>query len=66
MRIELNGERTDIPEPATVTDLLAQLDLTERRIAVEINEDVVPKSQFGQRQLSPGDRVEIIHAIGGG
>ncbi|SEP13884.1 sulfur carrier protein ThiS [Aquisalimonas asiatica] len=66
MHIELNGERTNVPEPLTVADLIAHLDLGERRIAVEVNEDVVPRSQFAQTHLQPDDRVEIIHAIGGG
>ncbi|WP_290653414.1 sulfur carrier protein ThiS [Aquisalimonas sp.] len=66
MYIELNGQRTAIPGPVTVADLIARLDLAERRIAVEVNEDVVPRSQFGRRHLQPDDRVEIIHAIGGG
>ncbi|MDN3516315.1 sulfur carrier protein ThiS [Aquisalimonas lutea] len=66
MHIELNGERTDIPDAATVADLVSRLELTQRRIAVEVNEDVVPRSRFGQHHLHPEDRVEIIHAIGGG
>lgn len=66
MHIELNGERTNVPEPLSVADLIAHLHLGERRIAVEVNEDVVPRSQFGQTHLQPDDRVEIIHAIGGG
>ncbi len=66
MNIQLNGETTQLPEAITVADLIERLQLSQRRIAVEINEDVVPRSQFPQRRLHPDDRVEIIHAIGGG
>ena len=66
MNIQLNGESTQLPEAITVADLIERLQLSQRRIAVEINEDVVPRSQFPRRQLHPDDRVEIIHAIGGG
>ncbi|QIT56792.1 sulfur carrier protein ThiS [Aquisalimonas sp. 2447] len=66
MNIQLNGETTQLPEAITVADLIERLQLSQRRIAVEINEDVVPRSQFPQRQLRADDRVEIIHAIGGG
>ena len=66
MDIELNGERTAIPEDSTVADLVTRLELGDRRIAVEVNEAVVPRSRFGQQVLHADDRVEVIHAIGGG
>ena len=66
MKVFLNGEARELAEGATVAVLVAQLDLAGRRIAVEVNEDIVPKSLHAQTALRDGDRVEIVHAIGGG
>lgn len=66
MKIELNGESHECPEQTSVSALLDQLALTGRRIAVEVNEDIVPRSRHGEHTLNPGDRVEVVHAIGGG
>ncbi len=66
MRIQLNGEALELPDGATVTDLLARLDLAGKRVAVELNLDIVPRSQHGETSLRDGDRVEVVHAIGGG
>lgn len=66
MHIQLNGERHELPQAATVATLIERLGLTGRRLAVEVNEDIVPRSLHSERQLSDGDRVEVVHAIGGG
>lgn len=66
MQILLNGEARQAPEGCTLSDLLADLDLHERRFAVEVNEDLVPRSEHADHRLRPGDRVEIVQAIGGG
>ena len=66
MRIQLNGESFELPDGATVAALLTRLDLTGRRIAVELNLDIVPRSQHDATTLSEGDQVEVVHAIGGG
>jgi sulfur carrier protein len=66
MEITLNGQTRAVPETATVADLLQTLELAGRRVAVEINQDILPRGQYASRQLQPGDRVEIVHAIGGG
>ncbi|MFP5384089.1 MAG: sulfur carrier protein ThiS [Gammaproteobacteria bacterium] len=66
MNILVNGESRTLSDGATLADLLATLDLAGRRIAVEINEEIVPKSLHGQTRLQDGDCVEIVHAIGGG
>ena len=66
MRIQLNGEALDLPDGATVADLLVRLDLAGKRVAVELNLDIVPRSQHGATTLRDGDRVEVVHAIGGG
>ncbi|MCO6056300.1 sulfur carrier protein ThiS [Pseudomonas sp. MOB-449] len=66
MRIQLNGESFELPDGQTVADLISRLDLTGRRVAVELNLDIVPRSQHAATVLSEGDRVEVVHAIGGG
>ncbi|MBF8778770.1 sulfur carrier protein ThiS [Pseudomonas fulva] len=66
MRIQLNGEPYEVPDGETVAALLGRLDLTGRRVAVELNMDIVPRSQHPQTLLNDGDQVEIVHAIGGG
>ena len=66
MRIQLNGESLDLPDGETVAALLARLELTGRRVAVELNLDIVPRSQHAETVLKEGDQVEVVHAIGGG
>jgi sulfur carrier protein len=66
MHIQLNGEAFELPDGQTVADLLSRLDLAGRRIAVELNLDIVPRSQHASTALRDGDRVEVVHAIGGG
>jgi sulfur carrier protein len=66
MEVTINGERRAIHTRMTVADLLAELNLGGRRIAVEINCDVVPRAEYGNRILSEGDQVEIVHFVGGG
>ncbi|KHL69110.1 MULTISPECIES: sulfur carrier protein ThiS [Pseudomonas] len=66
MRIHLNGEARDTRDGLSIADLLAELGLTERRVAVELNLDIVPRSLHADTRLREGDRLEIVHAIGGG
>ena len=66
MQIILNGEPHDMPEQVYVTDLIEQLGLSGQRLAIEVNGDIVPRSQHAERQLGAGDRVEVVRAIGGG
>ncbi|PTQ72902.1 sulfur carrier protein ThiS [Pseudomonas sp. GV071] len=66
MRIQLNGESFELADGQTVADLLVRLDLTGRRVAVELNLDIVPRSQHGETVLREGDTLEVVHAIGGG
>jgi len=66
MNIQLNGEpRTLVPD-ATVAQLLGLEGLGERRVAVEVNGAIVPRSQHGTHVLGEGDKVEVVHALGGG
>jgi len=64
--IELNGEHREVPDGMTLAALIDELGLKGRRIAVEVNREIVPKGRHADYRLSAGDRVEIVHAIGGG
>ncbi|MGD8430424.1 MAG: sulfur carrier protein ThiS [Ectothiorhodospiraceae bacterium] len=64
--IEVNGERRPLRDGATAADLVEELGLGGRRIAMEVNEDLLPRSRFTEYRLRAGDRVEIVQAIGGG
>jgi sulfur carrier protein len=66
MQITLNGTRQDVADRLTAADLIVDLGLAGKRLAIEVNEQIVPRSSFAARILKPGDRVEIVHAIGGG
>ncbi|MGW8128259.1 sulfur carrier protein ThiS [Stenotrophomonas acidaminiphila] len=66
MDIQLNGETRQLPSPLTLAALLAAEGLAERRVAVEVNGEIVSRSRHGQWQLHEGDVVEIVHALGGG
>ena len=66
MHIHLNGEAREVAEPITIAELLESAGYAQRRVAVEVNRDIVPKSQHSAHRLHDGDRVEIVQAIGGG
>jgi thiazole synthase len=66
MRVILNGEPRDISNPATVEGLLASLGIDPRKVAVERNREIVPKSAYGATPLGEGDKLEVVHFIGGG
>ncbi len=66
MEISLNGSPYQLPENTTLAVLIAQLDLTNKRLAIEVNQEIVPRSQFESYLLTDNNHVEIVHAIGGG
>ena len=66
MQIRLNGEQSVVDDAINLAQLVAQLELSGKRIAIEVNDELIPRSQHMQHQLSEGDRVEIVQAIGGG
>ncbi len=66
MQITVNGETRELDEGQTLTQLLTQLELTGKRIAVELNESIIPRARHDETVLRDGDKIEIIHAIGGG
>jgi sulfur carrier protein len=65
MEILINGEPREVAA-ATVLELLQAQGLGERRVAVEVNGEIVPRSRHGEHALAAGDRIEIVHALGGG
>jgi sulfur carrier protein len=66
MHILLNGEPREVADDSTLGDLLTTLELQNRRFAVEINEELIPRSEHNGRALRADDRVEVVQAIGGG
>lgn len=66
MEILVNGHQQQLPDGSTAADLLAALELGGKRIAMEVNHEILPRSQYHQHVLQPGDQVEVVHAIGGG
>lgn len=66
MKLQINGQARVFPGPLSVHALLQAVGLGERRVAVEVNQHIVPRSRHEQHLLAEGDRVEIIQAIGGG
>ena len=66
MQIVLNGETRTLEPGTTLAALVASLGLGGRRMAVEVNEEVIPRSEYADHVLGDGDRVEIVHAVGGG
>jgi thiazole synthase/sulfur carrier protein len=64
--LRVNGETRGIDGPITVTGLLAAIGLDPRKVAVERNEEIVPRSAYAATWLAPGDSLEIVHFIGGG
>jgi thiamine biosynthesis protein ThiS len=66
MQVIVNDEPRDVRDEATVAELVTGLGLGARRVAVEVNRTVVPRAEHGAWRLAAGDRVEIIHFVGGG
>lgn len=66
LRVELNGEPKEFEEGTTLSTLVEQLSLAPERVAVELNRDVVRRTDWPATRLSDGDRVEIVHFVGGG
>lgn len=66
MNILLNGVEEQLPAQSTIADLLKHSGYADRRVAVELNQAIVPRSAQATQGLKDGDRIEIVHAIGGG
>lgn len=66
MDILLNGQPRQIQDATTLLDLLTAEGLHERRLAIEVNLEIIPRQRYAEHLLASGDRVEIVQAIGGG
>jgi sulfur carrier protein len=66
MEIQLNGQHRTIEAGSSLSDLLRSEGLAERRVAVEVNGEIVPRGLHPSQRLQAGDRIEIVHALGGG
>jgi sulfur carrier protein len=66
LAIQLNGEPHRIPSACTLSGLIEAMELGQRRVAIAVNREVIPRSQFNAHQLADGDRVEVLEAVGGG
>lgn len=66
MQFELNGKVAEVQGPLNLSTLLERFELQKRRVAVAVNEVVVPRSQFELHEIHEGDRIEVIQAVGGG
>jgi sulfur carrier protein len=66
LRITVNGAPREFPAPLTFSQLLDGLALAGRRVAVERNGEIVPRSAHGEARVADGDRIEVVIAVGGG
>jgi len=66
MDIQINGEPRQLADDATLATLLDAEGLAGRRVAVEVNGEIIPRGRHGEHALQAGDRIEIVHALGGG
>ncbi|MEE9143125.1 MAG: sulfur carrier protein ThiS [Gammaproteobacteria bacterium] len=66
MQVTVNGSVYEIPNETTAREMIHRLELTGRRIAMEVNGEIVPRSAYGDHLFRDGDSIEVIHAVGGG
>lgn len=66
MQLTINGEQRTFDASLTVAELVSRLDLTGKRLAIERNGEIVPRSRFAEIRLVDSDRIEIVVAVGGG
>ena len=66
IELSINGEPRSFPAPLTLSQLIEALELTGKRIAIEKNGEIVPRSLHADTSLASGDRLEIVVAVGGG
>jgi thiamine biosynthesis protein ThiS len=66
MLLHINGEEHDFPGGLTVASLVAQLGMKPDRVAVELNLEIVPRTQWDTTALNHGDKLEVVHFVGGG
>jgi len=66
MRIHVNGQDRELDAPATLADLIENLQFNPKYVAVEVNEQLVPRHRYASTPLQEGDRIEIVTLVGGG
>lgn len=66
MHVTVNGKSHEVAEGTTITQLLRTAGVPENYLAVEINDDVVPREEHAVRTIRPGDRIEVVTLVGGG
>ncbi|HEY4491929.1 MAG TPA: sulfur carrier protein ThiS [Acidobacteriota bacterium] len=66
LSVTVNGSKLDLPQRATILDLLRILEADPALVAVEQNLLIVPKAEFSSRRISDGDSIEVVHFVGGG
>ena len=66
MQLFINGKPQNLPEPLTLSQLIEHLGMKGDRVAVELNREIVSRSHWQETQLREGDRLEIVHFVGGG
>ena len=66
LHVMVNGESRRVPAPATIADLLRQLNLDPRTVVVELNRRIVRRPRLEETALSEGDSIELVHFVGGG
>ena len=66
MEIIVNGEQRQVPDTYTAAQLVEAMGLNGQRVAMEVNLEIVPRSTYASHVLQPGDRIEVVRAVGGG
>ncbi len=68
MKLHINGEQRDFtdPAPSTLSALVEELGMKPDRVAIELNRDIIPRDRWAETRLSEGDRLEVVHFVGGG
>jgi thiamine biosynthesis protein ThiS len=66
MKLTINGESREFDSLSTVSELVAQLGMKPDRVAVELNRELVPRSSWSTMRVTDGDKLEIVHFVGGG
>ena len=66
IEIIVNGDTRQVSQGARVTDLVKQLELAPERLAIELNLSILPRAKWAETEFRPGDRLEIVHFVGGG
>lgn len=66
MQLQINGELRSFPEKLSLSELIAQLGMKQDRVAVELNLEIVPRGDWEATVLKDGDKLEIVHFVGGG